>query len=150
MKRYYFYPRGFIIAYSILLVYLIFWLVALCVFVDEIHSGAIFCIVVLSLGILSVLTWTPFCAAMCVQIDHSDEEIKIIHIRCIKKIKFCEIKSVEIVEYSAVEFSFLIVTSDFSKRIVYTRYSKKKPTPKILAKVEEVKDALRSIPISNQ
>ena len=82
---------------------------------------------------------------MRIQIDYDKKELYIKHPCLIKKLKFEEILSIQIIDYNQVSFDFIIVTNNGTKKLSYSKYYKKKSTEKIITEVNELKTDLLNI-----
>ena len=145
MKKYYFNSFVRSLVYLIIALVLI-GLIVLCCMADEIHSGVIFAITFLSISVTAILLWFGFSLSMRIQVDYINKELYIIHPHLIRKIKFEDIISIEIIDYSEVAFEFNVITKKDTKKIPYARYIKSKPDEKIKTKLNELKNDLLKIP----
>jgi hypothetical protein len=118
---------------------------------DEITYGNFIFAAFFALTIAILITWNIILPKLRIEIDYEKKELFYWNDYYRRRIKFEDIRALEIVEHrEKVTFGCKITTDTKIRRFGYTRYYRKKPTPEILAKVEEVKEALRSIPISKQ
>ena len=82
---------------------------------------------------------------MRIQIDYEKKELYIRQYYFIKRIKFEDIISIQIIPYSEVAFDFVVTTKKFTKKMAYARYLKRKPNEKIKNKLNELKQDLLNI-----
>ena len=148
MKKYYFQSIGRSLIYLFMSIIFV-GLIILCCFADEIHSGVIFVITVLSVSVTAVLFWFVFSLSLRIQIDYEKKELYIKYPYLIKKIKFDDIISIYIKDYNATSFDFQVVTKDKIVNSTYARYYKKRPTKKILDIINELKQDLMNISNKN-
>ena len=148
MKKYYFYSIFKSLIYLFISIILIA-LIVLCCFADEIHSGVIFAITVLSISVAIILFWFGFSLSMRIQIDYEKKEIYIRQPYFIKKIKFEDVLSIQIIDYNEVAFEFVITTESFTKKMPYARYLKRRPNEKITFRLNELKKDLMDISNKN-
>ena len=148
MKKYYFQSVFRSLIYLFMSLFLI-GLIVLCFFADEIHVGVIFVITSLSTSVVAILFWFGFSLTMRIQIDYENKELYIKSPYFIKRIKFEDIKSIKTIDYDDVAFEFTIITEKFTRKIQYTRYSRKRPSEKITAKLNELKQDLMNISNKN-
>ena len=148
MKKYYFNSVFSSLIYLVISTVLIA-LIVLCCFADEIHSGVIFLITSLSICVTVILFWVGFSFSMRIQIDYEKKELYIRHPYFLKRLKFEDVLSIQIIEYNQVAFEFIVTTEKFSKKLPYARYLKKRPTKKILLKINELKQDLTNISNKN-
>lgn len=149
-KKFYLYTKAATIPYWIMSV-IFSGIIALGFVVDEMNSGVIITMSFFAVTIAILITWSIILPKLRIEIDYEKKELFYWNDYYRRRIKFEDIRALEIVEHrEKVTFGCKITTNTKIRRFGYTRYYRKKPTPEILAKVEEVKDALRSIPISNQ
>lgn len=150
-KKFFLYSKKATIPYWIMSVIFSGYIPVVLIFPDRITYGnylvAAFFVVTISI----LITWSIILPKLRIEIDYEKKELFYWNDYYRRRIKFEDIKALEIVEHrEKVTFGCKITTNTKIRRFGYTRYYRKKPTPEILAKVEEVKEALRSIPISNQ
>lgn len=138
MKKYYFESFFKSLVYLFISFYIIGQIV-LCFFADEIHAGVIFVLTILFSSLVVILFWFGFSLSMRIQIDYEKKELYIKHPRLLKKIKFEDIISIQIIDYNEVAFEFVIRTTNFSKQIPYARYLRRSPNEKIRSKLNELK-----------
>lgn len=86
---------------------------------------------------------------MRIQIDYDKQELYIRHPYFIKRIKFEDVVSIQIIEYNKVAFDFVITTKSQTKKMAYARYYRKKPTEKRISKINELKQDLMNISNKN-
>lgn len=144
MKKFYFYSVFRSLIYLFIALHFSGMMV-LCFFADEIHSGVIFCIVSFFIMVTILLFWFGFSLSMRIQFDFFKSELYIRTYYFIRKIKFEDIKSIEIIEYNKVAFEFIVNTNEFSQKIVYSRYLHKRPNKKIISKLNDLKFELMKI-----
>lgn len=144
MKKYYFNSIMYSLIYIIISIVFVSMAI-LCLFADDLHSGVIFVIVFSSISAFVTLFWSVFSFSMRIQIDYINKELYIIHPCFIRKIKFEDIISIEIIDYNEVAFEFNIITAKHSKKIPYARYLNKRPNEKIKMKLDELKSDLMKI-----
>ena len=144
MKKYYFESVFRSLIYLFISLFLLA-LIVLCFFADEIHAGVIFAITFLSISVVAILFWFGFSLSMRIQIDYEKKELYIKHPRLLKKIKFEDIISIQIIDYNEVAFEFVIRTTNISKQIPYARYLRRSPNEKIRSKLNELKKDFMNI-----
>lgn len=144
MKKYYFQSLSKSLIYLGIAIFLICYIV-LCCFSDEIHSGVIFVITFLSISVVTIIFWFGFSLSMRIQIDYNKQELYIRQPYFIKRIKFEDIISIQIIPYSEVAFEFVVTTKKFTKKMPYARYLKRKPNEKIKSILNELKQDLLNI-----
>lgn len=147
-KKYYFNSIQFNLIYILIEIVLVAFLV-LCFFADEFHSATIFVITNLSIIIFIILFWIVFSFCMRIQIDYDKKELYIIHPFYLKRMKFEEVLSIQIVDYNEVAFDFVINTKNRSKKLAYSRYYKSKPNDEIKLIISELKNDLVNISNKN-
>lgn len=148
MKKYYFESIFRSLIYVVISLILVGYIV-LCCYTDEIHSGVIFIIVFLSISVIAISFWAGFSFSMRIQIDYDKQELYIRHPYFIKRIKFEDVVSIQIIEYNKVAFDFVITTKSQTKKMAYARYYRKKPTEKRISKINELKQDLMNISNKN-
>lgn len=143
-KKYYFNSIMYSLIY--ILISIVFVLMAiLCLFADDLHSGVIFVIIFFSTSAFVTLFWSSFSLSMRIQIDYINKELYIRHPCFIRKIKFEDIISIEIIDYNEVAFEFNIITAKYSKKMPYARYLNKKSNEKTKIKLDELKNDFMKI-----
>lgn len=147
-KKFYFNSIWQSVIYTFIAMILLL-LIILCFFIDEIHSGVLFIITILSIGLLANLFWIGFSLSMRIQIDYAKEELYIRHPNLLKRINFNDIVSIQIIEFDQLSFDFIITTKHITKKLAYSRYYKKKVTKERILKVNELKYDLISISNKN-
>lgn len=148
MKKYYFESIFRSLIYVVISLILVGYIV-LCCYTDEIHSGVIFIIVFLSISVIAISFWAGFSFSMRIQIDYDKQELYIRHPYFIKRIKFEDVVSIQIIEYNKVAFDFVITTKSQTKKMAYARYYRKKTTEKRISKINELKQDLMNISNKN-
>ena len=150
-QKFYLYTKAATIPYWIMSV-IFSGIIALGFGVDEMNSGVIITMSFFAVTIAILITLSIILPKLRIEIDSEKKELFYWNDYYRRRIKFEDIRALEIVEHGekATTFGCKVTTDKKIRRFGYTRYYRKKPTPEILAKVEEVKEALRSIPISNQ
>lgn len=118
MKKYYFKSVGGSLIYLVIALFLIGCIV-LCCFSDEIHTGVIFVITVLSVSVVTIIFWIGFSLSMRIQIDYTQKELYIRHPYFIKKMKFEDVLSIQIIDYNEVSFDFILTTKNKTKKMAY-------------------------------
>lgn len=119
-------------------------------YADEIPPLAIAGLCLLIFIVVSVPFRVGFLLSSRIQIDYGRKELYIRYDSLIRKIKFEDIVSIEIIDLNEFAFRFVLNTKTFSKKIVYARYiSNKKLTPEITAKLSEIKQDLANISNKN-
>ena len=148
-QKFYLYTKAATIPYWIMSV-IFSGIIALGFVVDEINSGVIITMSFFAVTIAILITWSIILPKLRIEIDYEKKELFYWNDYFRRTIKFEDIRALEIVEHGekATTFGCKVTTDKKIRRFGYTRYYRKKPTPEILAMVEEVKEALRSIPIS--
>lgn len=109
-------------------------------------------IMVISLSgsiILLLLPWIGYSFSMRIQIDYEKEELYIRSAYFLKRMKFKDILSIQILDYDKVSFKFILTTKKGVKKLVYGRYYKKRATAKRVAKINELKQDLMNISNAN-
>ena len=149
-KKFFLYSKKAAIPYWIMSVIFSGYIPVVLILPDRITYGnylvAAFFVVTISI----LITWSIIIPKLRIEINYEKQELFYWNDYFRRTIKFEEIRSIEINDLDGVTFGCKVTTDKKIRRFGYTRYYRKKPTPEILAKVEEVKEALRSIPISNQ
>ncbi len=151
MKKYYFDS----IFRSLIYVFMVIFFTAilmLAIIAKDTTSPQSTVIVVSSCSIIIsiLLFWIGFSFSMRIQIDYDRKELYIRQPYFIKRIKFEDIISIEIIDYNEVAFEFNIVTKNFSKKMPYARYiRRKRPNEKIKSKLNELKQDLMNISNKN-
>ena len=148
-KKFYLYTKAATIPYWIMSV-IFSGIIALGFVVDEMNSGVIITMSFFAVTIAILITWSIIIPKLRIEINYEKQELFYWNDYFRRTIKFEEIRSIEINDLDGVTFGCKVTTDKKIRRFGYTRYYRKKPTPEILAKVEEVKEALRSIPISKR
>lgn len=110
----------------------------------------IFVISFCSIMIVFVNFWIWFSSFYYrLQIDYEKKELLINYPYFRKKFKFDDIVSIEIKDYNKTSFDFVITTKTKKTNWAYPRYYKSRPTEKIIAIVNEVKQDLYNISNKN-
>jgi len=148
MKKYHFESVFRSLIYLFIALFLIA-LIVLCFYIDELHEGVIFVLTVLSVSVVAILFWFGFSLSMYIQIDYENKYLYVRQPYFIKKIKFEDIISIQIIPYSEVAFEFVVTTKKFTKKIPYARYLKRKPNVKIKNKLNDLKQDLMNISNKN-
>ena len=148
MKKYHFESVFRSLIYLFIALFLIA-LIVLCFYIDELHEGVIFVLTVLSVSVVAILFWFGFSLSMYIQIDYENKYSYVRQPYFIKKIKFEDIISIQIIPYSEVAFEFVVTTKKFTKKIPYARYLKRKPNVKIKNKLNDLKQDLMNISNKN-
>ena len=148
MKKYYFESVFRSLIYLFISLFLLA-LIVLCFFADEIPAGVIFAITFLSISVAAISFWFGFSLSMRIQIDYEKKELYIRQPYFIKRIKFEDIISIQIIPYSEVAFEFVVTTKKFTKKMPYARYLKRKPNEKIKNKLNDLKQDLMNISNKN-
>ncbi len=148
MKKYHFESVFRSLIYLFIALFLIA-LIVLCFYIDELHAGVIFVLTVLLVSVVAVLFWFGFSLSMYIQIDYENKYLYVRQPYFIKKIKFEDIISIQIIPYSEVAFEFVVTTKKFTKKIPYARYLKRKPNVKIKNKLNDLKQDLMNISNKN-
>ena len=148
MKKYHFESVFRSLLYLFIALFLIA-LIVLCFYIDELHAGVIFVLTVLLVSVVAVLFWFGFSLSMYIQIDYENKYLYVRQHYFIKKIKFEDIISIQIIPYSEVAFEFVVTTKKFTKKIPYARYLKRKPNVKIKNKLNDLKQDLMNISNKN-
>ena len=143
MKKYHFESVFRSLIYLFIALFLIA-LIVLCFYIDELHEGVIFVLTVLSVSVVAILFWFGFSLSMYIQIDYENKYLYVRQPYFIKKIKFEDIISIQIIPYSEVAFEFVV-----TKKIPYARYLKRKPNVKIKNKLNDLKQDLMNISNKN-
>lgn len=147
MKKYYFESVFRSLIYLFISLFLIA-IIVLCLYVGELHKGAIFALTLLSISVVAILFWFGFSLSMRIQIDYDRRELYIRHPYLLKRINFDDVISIQILEFNQLSFDFIITTKNTTKKIAYSRYYKKKVTEERVSKVNDLKQDL--INISNK
>ena len=113
---------------------------------DEFH---LWLIIELIAGACFLWFYAFFSLTMRIQIDYEKKKLYIKFPYFIERIKFEDIKSIKTIDYDDVAFEFTIITEKFTRKIQYTRYSRKRPSEKITAKLNELKQDLMNISNKN-
>ena len=148
MKKYYFESVFRSLIYLFIALFLIA-IIVLCFYIDEIHTGVIFVLTILSVSVVAILFWFGFSLSMYIQIDYENKYLYVRQPYFIKKIKFEDIISIQIIPYSEVAFEFVVTTKKFTKKMPYARYLKRKPNVKIKNKLNDLKQDLMNISNKN-
>lgn len=148
MKKYHFESVFRSLIYLFIALFLIA-LIVLCFYIDELHAGVIFVLMVLSVSVVAILFWFGFSLSMYIQIDYENKYLYVRQPYFIKRIKFEDIISIQIIPYSEVAFEFVVTTKKFTKKIPYARYLKRKPNVKIKNKINDLKQNLMNISNKN-
>ena len=148
MKKYHFESVFRSLLYLFIALFLIA-LIVLCFYIDELHAGVIFVLTVLLVSVVAVLFWFGFSLSMYIQIDYENKYLYVRQPYFIKRIKFEDIISIQIIPYSEVAFEFVVTTKKFTKKIPYARYLKRKPNVKIKNKLNDLKQDLMNISNKN-
>ena len=148
MKKYHFESVFRSLLYLFIALFLIA-LIVLCFYIDELHAGVIFVLTVLSVSVVAILFWFGFSLSMYIQIDYENKYLYVRQPYFIKRIKFEDIISIQIIPYSEVAFEFVVTTKKFTKKIPYARYLKRKPNVKIKNKLNDKKQDLMNISNKN-
>lgn len=143
-KKYYFGSVGSSIGYMIISLFLI-GLAILGFFADEIHAGVIFCIVFFLVSSSIILYWAFFSLSMRIEVDYEKEELYIRHFTIIKHIKFKDIVRIDIMDYKKIALEFVIITNEWSKKVVYARYLHRRPSIKISKALNDLREDLKNI-----
>lgn len=146
-KKFYFNSIWQSIIYIFIAVILLLFII-LCSLADDVHSGLIFIMIILSISMLVILFWAVFSLSMRIQIDYDRRELYIRHPYLLKRINFDDVISIQILEFNQLSFDFIITTKNTTKKIAYSRYYKKKVTEERVSKVNDLKHDL--INISNK
>lgn len=146
MKKYYFNP----VFRSLIYVFIVLFFLAVLIFAiiaRDTTSPQSTIIVVSFCGIvdLILLFWIGFSFSMRIQIDYEKEELYIRHPYFLKRLKFQDVLSIQIIDYHKTAFDFIITTRKGVKKLAYARYHKKRQTEKRVAKVTELKQDLLNI-----
>ena len=151
-KKFFLYSKKVAIPYWIMSVIFSGYIPVVLILPDRITYGnylvAAFFVVTISI----LITWSIIIPKLRIEINYEKQELFCWNDYFRRTIKFEDIRAVEIVDHGEKATTVGCRVTTYKKIIGfrYTRYYRKKPTPEILAKVEEVKEALRSIPISKQ
>lgn len=150
MKKYYFES----IFRSLIYVYMVLFFTAILIFAiiaKDTTSRQSTMIVISSCSIIIaiLLFWIGFSFSMRIQIDYDKQELYIRHPYFIKRIKFEDVVSIQIIDYNKVAFDFVITTKSQTKKMAYARYYRKKPTEKRISKINELKQDLMNISNKN-
>ena len=148
MKKFHF-ESGFRSLFFLFIALFLIALIVLCVYIDELHEGVIFVLTVLSVSVVAILFWFGFSLSMYIQIDYENKYLYVRQPYFIKRIKFEDIISIQIIPYSEVAFEFVVTTKKFTKKIPYARYLKRKPNVKIKNKLNDLKQDLMNISNKN-
>ncbi len=150
-KKFYLYTKAATIPYWIISAVFSGYIPVVLFLPDEITYGNYIVAAAFAVMIAILITWNIILPKLRIEIDYEKKELFYWNDYYRRRIKFEDIRALEIVEHGEkVTFGCKVTTDIKIRRFGYTRYYRKKPTPEILAKVEEVKEALRSIPISKQ
>ena len=151
-KKFYLYTKAATIPYWIISAVFSGYMFVVLFLTDEITYGNFIFAAAFAVMIAILITWNIILPKLRIEIDYEKKELFYWNDYYRRRIKFEDIRALEIVEHGekATTFGCKVTTDKKIRRFGYTRYYRKKATPEILAKVEEVKEALRSIPISNQ
>lgn len=145
MKKKFYFNSIWYSAIYILIAMVLLSFIVLGSFADDVHSGLIFVLTILSICLLAILFWIGFSLSMRIQIDYDKKELYIRHPYLIKKMRFEEILNIQIIDYNQVSFDFIIVTNNGTKKLSYSKYYKKRATEKIITKVNDLKTDLINI-----
>lgn len=150
MKKYYFYSRFRCFTYLFIALAIIGY-ASIGFFADYIHGFLIFCMVILYVSAGIVLLWMAFIFSSRIQIDYENEELLIKAFYLIKRIKFEDIISISVIDYTNNKrtgpgFDIYITTRKFCRVIPYGRYMyHRRVTRKIKLKLNELENDLMRI-----
>lgn len=150
MKKYYFNS----VFRSLVYLYMVLFFLGIIIFAiiakdTTSLESTIFVVSACGITTLLLLFWVGFSFSMRIQIDYEKKELYIRHPCFLKRLKFEDVLSIQIIEYNQVAFEFIVTTEKFSKKLPYARYLKKRPTEKILLKINELKQDLTNISNKN-
>ena len=146
-KKFYFYSIWGSVIYGLIAVILLLMIIT-CFFADEMHSGVVFIITILSISVLATSFWAGFRLSMRIEIDYDKQVLYIRHPNLIKRIDFKDVVSIQIIEFNQLSFDFIITTKHITRKMAYARYYNKKVTQERISIIKELKQAL--INISNK
>ncbi len=148
MKKYYLMSFRRSLVYLIMAISLI-GLSVICFFADEIHSGVVFVVTTFLISAAIILAWFIYSLTMRIQIDYEKKELYTRHHFFIKRWKFEDILSIEIIDLNKVVFSVIVTTSRSSTRMAYARYLHYRPSEEITAILNELKQDFMNISNKN-